>query len=468
MKTSNTPDSLTLFELNNQVKSGIKEIFPGNYWVVGEVSELNINQSGHCYLELIEKKEDSDQIIARAKATIWAFTFRMLRPYFESVTGQRFSAGIKVMVHVSIEFHEIYGYSLNIKDIEPNFTIGDLSRKRQEIIQRLQDEGVFHLNKELELPVVPQRIAVISSETAAGYGDFVNQLHENQYGYGFAIKLFKAYMQGEDAEQSIIDALERIFANSEKFDAVVIIRGGGSQADLNCFNSYWLCYHITQFPLPVITGIGHERDETIADLVSHKSLKTPTAVAEFIISTVSTFDAYLDELNERIVDLATDQLKTWQDETEHLSQKVASLANFIVTKESQNIQNLSILSEKLFKSYLQRNNQQLTAIQELVKYRTQHYFQKNNAQLSTVQKNTATLLKIVLKEERARLEKMESTNHLLDPVHILKRGYTITYSDGMLIKSPLQLKPGDKIISKWYNGSAASSVDEIHTSKPEE
>lgn len=468
MKTSNTPDSLTLFELNNQVKSGIKEIFPGTYWIIGEVCELSINQSGHCYLELIEKKEDSEQIIARAKATIWAFTFRMLRPYFESVTGQRFSAGIKVLVQVSIEFHEVYGYSLNIKDIEPNFTIGDLSRKRQEIIQRLQDEGVFHLNKELEFSTVPQRVAVISSETAAGYGDFINQLEENPYGYKFAIKLFKAYMQGEEAEQSIIDALERIFNEMDKFDVVVIIRGGGSQADLNCFNSYWLCYHITQFPLPILTGIGHERDESIADLVSHKSLKTPTAVAEFIITTVSNFDAYLNELNERIVEIVTDQLQAWQQETEHLSQKLATMANFIVTKESQNIQNLSILSEKLFKNYLQRSNQQLINIRDRITYRAQHIFQKNTAELSAMQKNISSLLKTKLKEEKARLERLESANHLLDPVRVLKRGYTLTYADGMLIKSPSQLKPGDTIVSKWYDGNAVSSVDEIHTSKPTE
>ena len=206
-----TIQSLTLFELNNQVKTGIREIFPGSYWVVGEISEINVNQSGHCYLELIEKQTDSEQIIARARATIWAYTFRMLKPYFESVTGQKFAYGIKIMVSVTVDFHEVYGFSLNIKDIEPNYTIGDLSRKRQEIIQRLQDEGVFHLNKELEFPVVPQRIAVISSETAAGYGDFVDQLKNNRFGYKFKVRLFQAYMQGEEAEQSIITALWRRF-----------------------------------------------------------------------------------------------------------------------------------------------------------------------------------------------------------------------------------------------------------------
>jgi len=458
---SETPNALTLFELNNEVKSGIKELFPNTYWIVGEVSEININQSGHCYIELIEKKIDSEQIIARAKATIWAFTFRMLRPYFESVTGQRFASGIKIMVQVSIEFHEVYGFSLNIKDVEPNFTIGDLSRKRQEIIQRLQDDGVFHLNKELVLPLVPQRIAVISSETAAGYGDFIDQLSTNRSGYKFTIKLFQAYMQGGEAEQSIIEALEKIFAAAGSFDMVVIIRGGGSQADLNCFNSYWLCYHITQFPLPILTGIGHERDETIADLVAHTSLKTPTAVAEFIITAVGEFDGYLDQLNSQLVEIASSQIEEWKDEANNLSRNIISLLKQRLSKEDQKIQTLALLNRNSLKGYLYKNQQRLITAQDRVKYVVQHYIQNNKVQLAITQKNVALQLKIFLKEEKNKLEKFEGTNHLLDPARVLKRGYTLTYSRGMLIKSALQLKPGDTIESKWFDGTALSAVEEI-------
>lgn len=457
--------SLTLFELNNQVKTGIREIFPGSYWVVGEISEINVNQSGHCYLELVEKQSESEQIIARARATIWAYTFRMLKPYFESVTGQKFAYGIKIMVNVSIEFHEVYGFSLNIKDIEPNYTIGDLSRKRQEIIQRLQDEGVFHLNKELEFPVVPQRIAVISSETAAGYGDFVDQLKKNRFGYKFKVKLFQAYMQGEDAEQSIISALEKVFESIDKYDVVVIIRGGGSQADLNCFNSYWLCYHITQFPLPVITGIGHERDETIADLVAHTNLKTPTAVAEYLISAISEFDAYLDQLNDQVVDLATEKLNEWKVETERLSRDFTSIVKLRMSKEDQKLQSLLIVSQQLFKGYLHKNQQKLTMVQNQVKMKTSHYFNHNRLYLSMAQKNLGSQVKASLKEEKNRLDTIENTIHLLDPIHVLKRGYSITFSNGMLIKSALQLKPGDRIESKWIDGTAISSVEEINESK---
>ena len=256
--SQNNPIAVSLLELNSRIKSGIRQAFPDIVWVIAEISEVNINQSGHCYLELIEKNELTNQISARVKATIWAFTFRKLQPFFESMTGQHLSPGMKILVMAGVDFHEIYGLSLNIKDIDPTYTLGDTARKRQEIIDRLKAEGVYHLNKELELPLVPQRIAVISSSTAAGLGDFMNQLTNNRYGYGFTIALFHSIMQGEEAEESVVAAMEEIFSSIESFDVVVIIRGGGSQADLDCFNSYWMCYHITQFPIPVITGIGHD------------------------------------------------------------------------------------------------------------------------------------------------------------------------------------------------------------------
>ncbi|MDP4208580.1 MAG: exodeoxyribonuclease VII large subunit [Bacteroidota bacterium] len=461
----NKPQSISLFELNNRVKSGIRDLFPDAYWIVGEISEMNINQSGHCYLELIEKKPESEQIIARAKGTIWAFTFRMLRPYFESVTGQRFSTGLKVMLQVNIEFHELYGYSLNIKDIEPNYTIGDLSRKRQEIIKQLQDEGVFHLNQELDFPTVPQRIAVISSETAAGYGDFVNQLNNNRYGYAFKIKLFQAYMQGGEAEQSIISALDRIFEGNEIFDVVVIIRGGGAQADLNCFNSYWLCYNITQFPTPIITGIGHERDETIADLVAHTSLKTPTAVAEYIINHTLEFDTYLDELNSRTITVATEQLRTWKDETNRYSRSVTSLVKLRMNTEQQRINSFGTSSRQALRRYLLKNSQRLDAVSNRVKANLSHFFNHGRQNLALTQKNITLLVKSSLKDEHKRLERFETSNHLLDPSHILKRGYSLTFRNGTLIKSAATLTPGDVIETKWNDGSATSIVNQTNPTK---
>ncbi len=455
---SEAPQSISLFELNTQVKSGIRNLFPDNYWVVGEISDLNTNQSGHCYLELIEKKKDSDQILARAKANIWAFTFRMLKPYFESVTGERLASGIKILVQVSIEFHEAYGYSLNIKDIEPNYTLGDLTRKRQEIIKQLQNEGVFHLNKELELPFVPQRIAVISSETAAGYGDFVDQLTSNRQGYYFNIQLFNAYMQGNEAEQSIIDALERIFESVEMFDLVVIIRGGGSQTDLNCFNSYWLCYHITQFPLPVLTGIGHDRDETIADLVAHTNLKTPTAVAEFIITEVSNFDDNLNELNDRVLSTATNQIAIWKQETSHISQQIIFLAKNRISTDQQRVKSLATITVNSLKAYLQRNRKQLNTTPSRIKSNLHHFFIRNSLNIKQKQKNINFLVKSLLKEEKQRVNQLESTNNLLNPMQVLKRGYSLTFRNNVLIKSASEININDSITTKWHNGSVESTV----------
>ncbi len=274
---------LSLCELLGSVKMTLKNHLTPSFWVIAEISELKVNYSGHCYLELIEKDSGGESIKAKVRATIWSSAYRMIQAYFESATRSKLAAGMKVMVKASVEFHELYGLSLNITDIEPSYTVGEMALKKQEIINRLIAEGVFGMNKSLSLPDLPRRIAVVSSKTAAGFGDFMDQLLKNDFGYKFYVKLFPAAMQGAEAEQSIIAALDAVFEAESQFDLVVIIRGGGSQSDLNCFNSYWLACHICQFPLPILTGIGHEQDETIADLVANTRLKTPTAVAEFLI-----------------------------------------------------------------------------------------------------------------------------------------------------------------------------------------
>lgn len=454
--------SISLYELNNSLKRGIKELFPDTFWVTGEICEMNINQSGHCYLELIEKDAESEQINARAKANIWAFTFRMLKPYFESVTGQRFSIGLKVMLNVSIEFHEVYGYSLNVKDIEPNFTVGDITRKRQEIINRLKDEGVFDLNKELELPLVPQRIAVISSETAAGYGDFVDQLTDNDYGYKFYIKLFNAYMQGESAQQSIIDAMDKIFAEIHNFDVVVIIRGGGSQVDLDCFNAYWLCYHITQFPIPILTGIGHDRDETIADLVAHSSLKTPTAVAQFIIAETSEFESRLQEATEEVTDLVSEKLLNLKENLSDLSYRLLTISKLSVNSEKQRLKTIETYIKSEVHDTFKKKHQSLQTLSGDIQLKTNYHLSLQNKLLATSAKKLKMILKAQLKNEHSKLEQDARKIDLLDPVHILKRGYSLTFCNGLLIKNAENLKPGDVIESKWHKNAALSKVLQIN------
>jgi len=288
----------TLLELNLLVRNTLDSNLEPSYWVIAEIGDIRINQKGHCYLELVQN--EGDEIVAKSRATIWSSTYQNLKPFFESITGQPLKQGLKVMVNVGVQFHELYGFSLNIRDIDPRFTLGEKARIRQETIKRLVEEGLYDLNKSKFLAIVPQNLAVISSPTAAGYGDFINHLANNPNGYQFSYKLFKALMQGNEAEESIIQAIERIKINIQDFDALVIIRGGGSQVDLDCFDSYNLTSKIASMSIPVITGIGHERDETISDLVAHTSLKTPTAVSDFLINAIVQFESSLDQWLSRI------------------------------------------------------------------------------------------------------------------------------------------------------------------------
>ncbi|MBR5477513.1 MAG: exodeoxyribonuclease VII large subunit [Bacteroidaceae bacterium] len=299
----------TLYSLNNLVRSAISEALPRRYWVTGELSEVRETAVGHCYIELVERNEETQETIAKARGTIWARTYSLLRPYFLEQTGQPFAAGLKVLLQVSVGFHELYGYTLDVCDIEPAYTIGDIARQRQLIIKRLTDEGVIGLNKELEFPLLPQRIAVISSATAAGYGDFCDQLLNNRYGFVFYPHLFPAPMQGNGAEQGIIAALDKIAEKVDNWDVVVIIRGGGATSELGCFDTYDLANNCAQFPLPIITGIGHLRDESILDIVAHTCAKTPTAAAEFLIHAMLANETWLSELQNGIATAITKRME---------------------------------------------------------------------------------------------------------------------------------------------------------------
>ncbi|MDD4459776.1 MAG: exodeoxyribonuclease VII large subunit, partial [Proteiniphilum sp.] len=264
-----TDDSYSLSELNRRVKDVLRDHLPETYWLRAETSDVRRNQNGHCYLEFVEKDADKQHIVARARGMIWSNVFQMLSAYFEAETGQSFTSGLNVLVRVSVDFHELYGFSLTVVDIEPSFTLGEIARNRQQVLRQLQEEGVLTLNRELELPELTLCIAVISSPTAAGYGDFCDQLARNSGGFAFQTRLFPAIMQGERSESSIIAALEKVYGYSHLFDAVAIIRGGGATSDLNCFDSYALAVNVAQFPLPVVSGIGHERDVTVLDHVAH-------------------------------------------------------------------------------------------------------------------------------------------------------------------------------------------------------
>lgn len=434
---NNERQELSLSELNNRVKGAIQTAFPETCWVRAEMSDVRTNAaSGHCYLEFIEKNAVTGQLIAKARASIWAKTFRMLKPYFEMETGQLFASGLKVLVKVSIEFHELYGYSLTVLDIDPAYTLGDLLRKRMEIIRQLKEEGVFDLNKELPFPVLPKRIAVITSPTAAGYEDFLSQLAGNRAGYPFYPKLFPALMQGEKTEESVIAALDRIYHHIECFDVVVIIRGGGATSDLTCFDSYLLAANCAQFPLPVITGIGHERDDTILDLVAHTRMKTPTAVAEYLI---------------RQMDLAAEELDELQDE-------VSGLATEILLKQKNLLQLLGNRLPVLAMNRIERNRSLLQGLGSKLPAVAFALLRQRSASLETAQLHLKNRVNSRLSDCTRFVQFTEQFIKMASPEYVLQRGYSLTLKDGKIIKHAADLIEGDLLTTRFVDGEVHSTV----------
>lgn len=313
---------LSLSRLNSMVRVAIEEQLPLKYWVTGELSEVRATSVGHCYIELVERDEATGEISAKARGTIWSRVYSLLRPYFLEQTGREFSVGLKVLLQVSVNFHELYGFSLDVCDIEPAYTIGDMARQRMLIVQRLTDEGVINLNKELPFPLLPKRVAVISSASAAGYGDFCDQLNGNLYGFNFRVQLFPAPMQGSKVEEGIISALNAIARDIDSWDVVVIIRGGGATSDLSCFDTYDLANNCAQFPLPVVTGIGHQRDDTLLDIVAHTRVKTPTAAAELLIHTMLVQAEKIENLRRAIPDTVSRRISDERRRVEMLVQNL--------------------------------------------------------------------------------------------------------------------------------------------------
>ena len=426
----------TLLELNKDIQEKIKTGFSSSVWVIAEISELKVNRNGHCYIELIEKDIINDTIIARSRATIWAFTYRIIKPYFESTTGHELTPGIKILVQANVEFHELYGLSINITDIDPNYTIGELAQRKAEIIKKLEEEGVINMNKEIPFPLVPQKIAVISSQNAAGYQDFINQLENNSLGYKFYTKLFPSTMQGNSAEGSIIRSLESIYDYEDFFDLVVIIRGGGARADLDCFNSYLLSSNIAQFPLPVLTGIGHDKDESIVDIIAYQKLKTPTAVAEFITEKTSLFEEKLNFLKDSVTNNIYQHIQERKDILNHY----ISLVNPIVKRN------------------IDRLTYHLNMIKENIKNYTIQILYKKSFELTQY----TGLLKIKtdkkLQNQKHIQENIKSRIELLNPENILKRGYSITYYNGKKLTDIKDIKENNDIKTKLYLGTIHSKI----------
>lgn len=426
---------MSLLELNSLVRKSVRLCLPDEYWVQAELSDVRTNYSGHCYLEFVQKDARSNALVAKARGMIWSNVFVQLRPYFEQETGKTFASGLKVLVKVTLDFHELYGYSLTVVDIDPTYTLGDMVRRRKEILILLEQEGVLTLNKELDMPELPQRIAVISSATAAGYGDFCNQLLHNSDGFVFYPKLFPAVMQGDKVESSVIAALDRIYAEVEQWDVVVIIRGGGATSDLSGFDTYELAVNCAQFPLPILTGIGHERDDTVIDLVAHTRVKTPTAAAEFLINRIrqaaDRLEACVDFFFHDIPAMVSRQ-------KERLNQCVTRIPGSVRIR-------------------LQREHyRQAQSIQRLQSaWHTRFSVEQYRLQM---ERRISVAIQAKMQHEAHRLDLIEQQAKSASPELLLRKGYSITLKNGKAVTDASVLKTGDEVVTRVANGTFKSKV----------
>ena len=419
---------LTLQQLQMRIKESLDEAFPLPVWVTAEISELKENYSGHCYMELVEKGGDNQVPRAKCSAVVWRSTWGALSSYFSAATGSPLSKGMKVLLKVSVNYHELYGLSLTVSDIDPLYTLGDMERQRQETILRLQEEGVFDMNRSLDIPPVIQRIAVISSRNAAGYQDFMKELGRSPY--AFEVTLFDAFMQGNEAEASIIAALERVAEESDRFDVAVVIRGGGSQSDLACFNSYRLCNHLAQFPLPVFTGIGHDKDQSVADLVAALALKTPTAVAAHLADGLAQFDAWLDSLYNEV----TEQSVAILDQTRRTLQEHGFTLSRTATELTRS---LELRLERLSGEVVRRSEALLTA----GRMRTEG-FRTLLAERARTQ----------MAAQHRKIAMLESLVESRRPEKILALGFSVVRSKGKAVKNGATLKEGDPVRITFSRG----------------
>ncbi|MBP3426065.1 MAG: exodeoxyribonuclease VII large subunit [Rikenellaceae bacterium] len=432
-----TTDHITLSRLQQLVRQGIESVLPLPVWVSAEVSDIKVNRSGHCYLELIEKGESDAIPRAKASAVVWRNRWEALAVWFASSTGAPLGVGMKVLVRVSPSYHELYGFSLVISDIDPTYTLGDMQAQRQQTIDSLRADGVWDMNRECAMPTVCQRLAVVSSATAAGYRDFCNEL--GAYPYRFDVTLFEAVVQGHGAEESITAALSAVADRYEEFDAVVIIRGGGSTTDLACFNSYMVCSYIAQFPLPVVTGIGHDKDQSVADMVAHTALKTPTAVADFLGSQAAEVDARLVELDRLLRVSVENALNTERTRLTVASHATSEGCARVARDVEVRLQSLGERVALLSKEILTRQGERLERYDEGLR-------------------STSAVL---MERFASQLDSLAGVVAANDPQRILSHGFSIVRIGGKTLKSVEQAQKGETAEVSLADGTMNVKITDI-------
>jgi len=429
---------LSLSELNQLIRQTLDSNLSPSYWVIAEIGDLKDSVKGHAYLELVEKSGNT--LIAKIKANIWSYSYQGIRSRFIATTGQNISNGMKVLALVNVQFHEIYGLSINIKDIDPNYTMGERAKKKLEVIDQLTREGLINLNKQYILPQVPQKLAVISSSTAAGFGDFINQLEHNPQGYRVHWELYPATMQGNEASASIINAISSIEADLrlKEFDLLIIIRGGGAKTDMDCFDDYEMAKAIANTSLPVITGIGHERDECIADMVANTKMKTPTAVAEFVLS---GFREYEEKLKEKL-------------------KRIERTAGFFLQKEGRLLHDKEHLLKSLFLNKTGTANERLNSQGQQILSLFQRTIKLRSYSLNTIETKLKKNVKLKLEQEKYKLQALEKDLGRSNPIYFLERGYSRTELNGIPINQA-KVKIGEELTTFTLTQKIKSKIAAI-------
>lgn len=439
------PGHISLSALTQQLRQHIGGLFAQPVWVSAEIASLNVHHRGHCYLELVELDKVSRRELARMRGVIWATQYNALRPKFEAVTRQPLRAGMEVLLRCNVDFHPVYGLSLHIIDIDPQFTLGQFARQRAETIARLEREGLLQLNGALPFPELPRRVAVISARSAAGYGDFCKHLHGAETRYGIQVDLFEALMQGERASESICQALDKIAEEYEAYDVAIIIRGGGGLLDLSCFDDYTLAKRIAMMPLPVLTGIGHERDVSVADMVAHQAFKTPTAVADYLEGVLDSCAQQLEAQRVKLLDGIARYFEmahvAWEGHVRLLSHAI-----------------------EMRLARLQQVLPDATALRRLVAWQTTRQLEH----LSPISGQVQRSISQILKRKEIELESYKRMLPMLAPSNFLSKGYAMVLRNGVAIRQAAHLSPGDTVQLAFQDGKATATVESISIDTPEE
>ena len=435
--TSKSPNTITLQEFNTRIKRLLADPSVMNCWVVAETTDVRINQ--HCYLQLLEKNPKTGATVAKIKAIIWGNQFRFLNARFKQVTGRDIGNDMKIMVCLSVNYSPQYGLTVVINDINPEFTLGDMERQRQEILNRLTQEGIIGQNKTVPVPPVLQRIAIVSAAGAAGYGDFMKQLTDNKYGVCFYPCLFQATMQGVKTVPTVLAALDKVEQNQHLFDCVVIIRGGGGTEELNSFDNYDLARRVATFPLPVIVGIGHERDITVLDYVAGIRVKTPTAAAEHIILQAANALAHIGDLSNQVVSIARDYIARAKEQLSYYAGNLPIMAQRIIDTNTLRLQN-----------FIQN-----------IPLHVQRRIEGENAQLARQKDAIKNAVAQVKMKETMRLEALGDKIELLSPRKVMARGYTLTTCEGKIMTDAAQLEAGKLVTIHFRDGKVVAGTQSV-------